>query len=175
VINPLFAPAHLNLAVCRARVNDAAGVAREVRLADALNVGNVFGLSAAITQLRRDHGLAAADDTLVPLEIGQYVSLEPLTVEDERLAALMTAMSKYAVEQEDRGKILNNLAVHFAESRKTETALEYFRSALGAIKFAGAQRQSLAAQVFSHMEHACQKSGFPEADEYAFMRDSVTR
>lgn len=173
VINPLFAPAHLNLAVCRAHAGDAEGAVREVRLADALNVGNVFGLAAAITQLRREQSLPDRDEEVVPLDFDRYVSPEPLTEEDQRLAALMTAMSKYAVAQEDRGKILNNVAVHFADRGKTETALEHFRAALGAIKFAGAQRFSLAEQVFSHMENACRKSGFPEADEYAFMRESV--
>lgn len=174
VVNPLFAPAHLNLAVCRARADDSEGATREVRLADTLNVGNVFGLAAAITQFREEHSLPGMEDVVVPLDVDCYVSTEPLTVEDQRLAALMTAMSKYAVEQEDRGKILNNVAVHFADCGKTETALEHFRAALGAIKFAGAQRFSLAEQVFSHMESACRKSGFPEADEYAFMRESVT-
>jgi tetratricopeptide (TPR) repeat protein len=173
VVNPLFAPAHLNLAVCRAHANDTEGATREVRLADALNVGNVFGLAAAITQFRREHSLPEHDEVIVPLDVDRYVSPEELTEEDQRLAALMTAMSKYAVEQEDRGKILNNVAVHFADSGKTETALEHFRAALGAIKLAGAQRFTLAEQVFSHMENACRKSGFPEADEYAFMRESV--
>lgn len=173
VVNPLFAPAHLNLAVCRAHAGDAAGAVREVRLADALNVGNVFGIAAAITQVRREQSLPDRDEEVVPLDFDRYVSPEPLTEEDQRLAALMTAMSKYAVAQEDRGKILNNVAVHFADCGKTETALEHFRAALGAIKLAGAQRFSLAEQVFSHMENACRKSGFPEADEYAFMRESV--
>ncbi len=173
VVNPLFAPAHLNLAVCRAHANDTEGAAREVRLADTLNVGNVFGIAAAITQLRREQSLPERDEEIVPLEFDRYVSPEPLTEEDRRLAALLTAMSKYAVAQEDRGKILNNVAVHFSDLGKTETALEHFRAALGAIRFAGAQRFSLAEQVFSHMENACRKSGFPEADEYAFMRESV--
>jgi tetratricopeptide (TPR) repeat protein len=173
VVNPLFAPAHLNLAICRAHTNDTEGASREVRLADALNVGNVFGLAAAITQFRREHSLPERDEIVVPLDIDRYVSPEPLTEDDQRLAALMTAMSKYAVAQEDRGKILNNVAVHFADCGKTETALEHFRAALGALKLAGAQRFSLAAQVFSHMENTCRKSGFPEADEYAFMRESV--
>lgn len=174
VVNPLFAPAHLNLAVCRARAGDSEGAAREVRLADALNVGNVFGIAAAVTQFRREQSLPDRDEEIVPLDFDRYVSPEPLTVEDQHLAALLTAMSKYAVDQENRGKILNNVAVHFADLGKTETALEHFRAALGAIKFAGAQRFSLAEQVFSHMEDACRKSGFPEADEYAFMRQSVT-
>lgn len=173
VINPLFAPAHLNLAVCRVRAKDVTSATHELRLAETLNVGNVFGLANALTQFAREHSISPNATASIALDVQQYVSPDPLTDEDQRLAALMTAMSKYAVEQEQRGKILNNLAVHFSDVGKTETALEHFRAALNAIKFAGAQRFSLAEQVFSHMESTCRKSGFPEADEYAFMRESV--
>ena len=158
------------------RSDNAAGI-RELHLADALNVGNVFGLTGAITKLRRQHeaseAIVEAIVEPIPLDVSRYVSPEPLTVEDERLAALMTALAKYAVREEDRGKILNNLAVHFSDTGKAETALEHFRSALAALKLAGPDRFALAEQVLSHMEDACRKSNFPEADEYAFMRKSV--
>ena len=173
LVNPFFGPAHLNLAVCLFRRNDAEAGIRELRLADALNVGNVFGLSRAITDLRRQHVPPDAAFEPIPLDVEQYVSSELLTVEDKRLIALMTAMAKYAVREEDRGKILNNLAVHFSETGKAETALEHFRSALAALKLAGPDRFALAEKVLSHMENACRRSDFPEAEEYAFMRKSV--
>jgi len=173
VVNPLFAPAHLNLAFCLAKRGDDTTAARELQLADSLNVGNVFGLSAAISRFRREAALPESASEPLALDVDQYISPEPLSVEDERLAALLTAMSKYAVRAEDRGKILNNLAVHFAETNRAETALEHFRSALGAFKLAGPERFALAERVFSHMERACRQSGLSEADEYAFMRKSV--
>jgi tetratricopeptide (TPR) repeat protein len=173
VVNPFFAPAHLNLAVCLFKRNEVEAGIRELRLAEALNVGNVFGFAAAITRLRRQYIPPDAALEAIPLDVAQYVSSELLTVEDERLTALMTAMAKYAVREEDRGKILNNLAVHFSETGKAETALEHFRSALAALKLAGPDRFALAEKVLSHMESACRRSNFPEAEEYAFMRKSV--
>jgi tetratricopeptide (TPR) repeat protein len=175
-VNPFFGPAHLNLAVCLFKRNAAEAGIRELRLADALNVGNVFGLSGAITKLRRQHDSPESPEDIleaIPLHVARYVSPEPLTLEDERLTALMTALAKYAVREEDRGKILNNLAIHFSETGKAETALEHFRSALAALKLAGPERFALAEKVLSHMETACRKSNFPEAEEYAFMRKSV--
>lgn len=173
VVNPLYAPAHLNLAVCLFKTSDTTNAARELQLADALNVGNVFGLAGGVNELRRQHGIAGDPSEAIALDVSQYVSAEPLSAEDERLTALMTAMSKYAVREEDRGKILNNLAVHFSDTGKTETALEHFRSALRALKFAGPERFKIAERVLSHMETVCRDSGFPEAEEYAFMRKSV--
>lgn len=172
VVNPLFAPAHLNLSVCLFNRGDQANAVRELRLAETLNVGNVFGLAGAVTRLRQSHNIADADEA-IELNVGRYVSRDTLTEEDRRLTALMTAMSKYAVREEDRGKILNNLAVHFSDTGKVETALEHFRLALGEIKLAGPDRFALAEKVLSHMESACREAGFPEAEEYAFMRKSV--
>ena len=172
-VNPFFAPAHLNLAVCFLRRGDLASGERELKLAEACDVGNVFGLLPSIIRLRREHDVPAHDGAPVPLHLDGYLSAEQLTVEDERLSALMTALSKYAVQEKERGKILNNLAVHFAASGKTETALEYYREALEVFKISGTERFAFAEKVLSHMERACRESGFPEADEYAFMRESV--
>ncbi len=172
-VNPAFAPAHLNLAHCLARRQDQEGAARELRLAQAFNIGNVFGLNAGVVALRRQLDLPLEEREPVAFLADLYIASEPLTVEDERLTALMLALSKYAVRDEDRGKVLNNLAVHFADSDKPETALEYFRTSLAALKNAGPERFALARQVLSHMDAACRRAGFEEADEYRHMQQAV--
>jgi tetratricopeptide (TPR) repeat protein len=172
-VNPAFAPAHLNLAQCLLKRQDREGAIRELRLAEAFNVGNVFGLNAPVVAMRRELGLALDDRQPAAIRGDLYIAAEPLTEEDERMVAIMEALSKYAVREEDRGKVLNNLAVHFADSDKTETGLEYFRRALAAFKDAGPERFALAKKVLSHMEAACRKAGFEEADEYRRMQDAV--
>ncbi|NJN82417.1 MAG: hypothetical protein HC802_09175 [Caldilineaceae bacterium] len=101
------------------------------------------------------------------------VAAAPLSIEDERIASIMQAMSKYAVRAEERGKLLNNLAVHFAESGRTELALEHYRDALAVLKTAGPQRFELARQVLGHMSAVCRTAGFAEADEYTAMQQYV--
>jgi hypothetical protein len=173
-VNPMFSPAHLNLAYCLLRRKARAEAAREVELADVYNVGNVFGLSAAIADLRRQLNLPAGVPVESELTVRSYVHNETLSEEDKRLTALMLGMSKYAVKETERGKILNNLAVHFAETGRTELALDHFRGALAVIKQAGPERFALARQVLTHMADACRKAGFAEAEEYQKMRDLVT-
>jgi hypothetical protein len=63
--------------------------------------------------------------------------------------------------------------VHFAESGRTELALDHFRAALGVMKSAGPERFNLAQQVLSHMSQACRAARFEEADEYERMRTLV--
>jgi tetratricopeptide (TPR) repeat protein len=172
-VNPAFAPAHLNLAHCLLRRQDREGAIRELRLAEAFNVSNVFGLNAPIIALRRQLELRLDDRQPVAIRAELYIAAEPLATEDERMIALMEALSKYAVREEDRGKVLNNLAVHFSDSDKPETALEFFRKSLAALKDAGPERFALAKKVLSHMEAACRKAGFEEADEYNRMQAAV--
>jgi Tfp pilus assembly protein PilF len=172
-VNAAFSPAHLNLAVCLMRAGNKAGAATELQLAEVYNVGNVFGLATAIAALRREWQLDLPSGQEVPLVAAAYVSLEPTTPPDERLESLLSAMSKYATHEEERAKIRNNLAVHFADSGRPQLALEHFRGALAALKSAGPDRFALARRVFSHMQSLCRKSGFPEANEYALMQDQV--
>ena len=173
-LNAAFSPAHLNLAWCLARRKAKSEAIREVELADAFNVGNVFGLSAAIASMRRDLQLPVGLPVESQLTLASYIHNESLSEEDRRLTALMLGMSKYAVKDEDRGKILNNLAVHFADTGRTELALDHFRGALAVIKQAGPERFALARQVLTHMADACRKADFAEAEEYQRMRDLVT-
>ncbi len=173
-VNPLFSPAHLNLAMLLLRRGATEEARRELELADATNVGNCFGLSPGIAELRRRMNLPLAQPATTELSLPSYVTQESLTEEDRRITALMQGLSKYAVEDAQRGKILNNLAVHFAESGRTELALDHFRGALGVLKSAGPERFKLAQQVLSHMSEACRKANFEEADEYDRMRNLVT-
>jgi tetratricopeptide (TPR) repeat protein len=172
-VNPTFSPAHLNLAKCWTRAGRQTEAMREVQLAEAFNIGNVYGLAAAIVQLRRELGMPLEQREPIEFSAGVYISLEPMSVGDQRLTSLLQAVSKYAVREEERGKILNNLAVHFADSNRPELALEHFRDALDALKFAGPERFDLARLVFSHMHSVCLKSDFAEAGEYARMKESV--
>jgi len=172
-VNPMFSPAHLNLAHClmqRAQLEDAI---REVQLADAFNVGNVFGIAAGISSFRQQINLPHNRPEVIEFDTAVYVSTEPTSVEDGRIVALMQGVSKYAVRAEERGKILNNLAVHFADTERPELALEYFRGALDVLKTAGPDRFALARQVLSHMEATCQEAGFAEAEEYETMQALV--
>ena len=90
------------------------------------------------------------------------------------MTALVEGISKYAVEEAERGKILNNLAVHFADRGRPELALHHFREALAVFKLAGPERFELATRVFSNMSHVCRKAGFEEADEYDQMQHLVS-
>jgi tetratricopeptide (TPR) repeat protein len=170
-VNPFFAPAHLNLAALHLKRGSSEEARAELDLADATNVGNCFGLSPGIADLRRKlaHTASAAE---VPL--ANYQSQESLAEEDKRITALMQGLSKYAVEDAERGKILNNLAVHFAESGRYDLALDHYRSALGVLKLAGPERFNLAKQVLANMGDACRKAKYDEADEYDRMRTLVS-
>ncbi len=52
-VNPAFSPAHLNLAECLLRRSADGEAAREIALAEAFNVGNVFGLAGAVAEFRQ--------------------------------------------------------------------------------------------------------------------------
>ena len=97
-----------------------------------------------------------------------------MTEEDRRLTALLEAMSKYAVRAEERGKILNNIGAHFADSGRPELALFYFRRSLDVIRTAGPERYRLARQVMTHMSNACGKAGLEEGAEYTQMKSLVS-
>ena len=173
-VNPAFAPAHLNLAECLARRQAYGEAQREVDLAEALNVGNVFGLAAAINQVRRQANLPATASAPIDCAALNYISAEPLTDDDRRVAALLCGISKYAVSDGERAKILNNLAVHFADTGRPERALFHFREALAAARDAGPERFALARRIFATMSEVCRKAGFAEADEYRRMQSMVT-
>jgi hypothetical protein len=174
VVNPTFSPAHLNLAECLLRTSAEAEAAREIALADAFNVGNVFGLAGAVAEFRRG---VTASKLAGPLDAAafSYVTTETLTEEDRRLTALLEGVSKYAVRDEERGKILNNLAVHFADTGRPELALYHFHHALAALREADpGVRYDVARQVLVSMSEVCRKAGFGEAEEYRQMSVSLT-
>jgi tetratricopeptide (TPR) repeat protein len=173
-VNPAFAPAHLNLAECLARRKAASEAQREVELADALNVGNVFGLAAAINQVRRQLEMPAVASAPIDCAALSYVDAEPLGDDDRRLAALLHGISKYAASDGERAKILNNLAIHYADTGRPERALFHFREALAAARDAGPERFALARRIFANMGEVCRKAGFAEADEYRRMQNMVT-
>jgi tetratricopeptide (TPR) repeat protein len=173
-VNPTYGPAHLNLAWCAHQRGAAEEAARELRLAEEFNVGNVFGLAGAIADLKRELKLPSGDRTSVAFASAGYVSSTPLSEEDVRLTALMTALADYAVEPADRGKVLNNLAVHFAQSGRTEQALEHFRQALSEMRLAGPRRFALSRQVLGHMGAACRRASYDEAEEYERMHQLVS-
>lgn len=173
-VNPTFSPAHLNLAECLLRRKDRDQAVREVLLADAFNVGNVYGLSAAIHQYRRKLGISAEQRDPVDAAALSYVSTESISEQDRRLVAVLEGVSKYAVRTEDRAKILNNLAVHFSESGRPELALYWFREALGMAKMAGPERFRLATRILGNMGDTCRGAGFAEADFYQRMQHMVT-
>jgi tetratricopeptide (TPR) repeat protein len=175
-VNPLFSPAHLNLAYCLARRNERDEAVRELYLAHAFNPGNVFGIHAGLIQLGRELGVTAEqleDPPWVEYRADIYIVAEPISEEDRRLTAILTAAARYAVREEDRGKVMNNLAVHFADSGRPELALNYFRSALEAFKLAGSDRFELARHVLAQMAATCRRAGYVEAEEYAQMQHAV--
>ena len=98
----MFSPAHLNLAECYLQKNKKLEAAAEIELADAFNVGDVFGVSAAVAAARRRLGTSV--DKSDPVDVAQrsYISTEPLAEEDRRLIALLEGISKYAVGDAER-------------------------------------------------------------------------
>jgi tetratricopeptide (TPR) repeat protein/DNA-directed RNA polymerase subunit RPC12/RpoP len=173
-VNPTFSPAHLNLAECLLRRNDREQAIREVLLAEAFNVGDVYGLSAALNQYRRKLGIGTDAREPADAAATSYVSTEPMSQQDHRLVAVLEGASKYAVRPEDRAKILNNLAIHFADSKRPELALYYFREALGTAKIAGPERFTLAMRILANMADTCRDAGFAEANSYQRMQQMVT-
>lgn len=174
-INPMFSPAHLNLAECLLQEGAREEAAREVELADVFNVGDVFGLSDAISAMRRKLGMPLESYEVVDVSGLSYLTREKQTEEDLRMVALLEGISKYAVRDEERAKVLNNLAVHFADSDRPELALHYFHNALEVTLRAGEGRHQLARQVFSHMRAVCRKAGFDEESEYRQLETMVAR
>lgn len=172
-VNMAYSPAHLNLAVCFLQRKDREAAEREWRLAEAFNLQNVFGLATAIHQLGMQHGFRplAGEESL---ELGSYQSPEPMSVEDERIVAIMQGLGRYAVRAEDRGKIQSNLGLHFAETGRCELAMGYFREALESLRAAGPERFALASHVLTLMEQTCRRHRFDEAEEYASMKKAVT-
>lgn len=174
LVNPAFSPAHLNLAQCLMRRSDRIAAAQECVLAEAFNVGNVFGLKSALTEMRRQLGRITAEPQPLEMNLESYLSRETIEEEDRRLVAILQAASKYAVGDDQRGKILNNVGVHFAESGRPELALFHFRSALGCVRTAGSERFQLARTILGNMRDVCRKAQFTEADEYERMQNLVT-
>ncbi|MCR4413976.1 MAG: tetratricopeptide repeat protein [Thermoguttaceae bacterium] len=174
-INPAFVPAHLNLAECLLRRKARDEAVREVLLAESFNVENVFGLAGAIAATRQR--LAMPPDAGGPIDLSavSYVAGETPTEEDRRMTAILEGLSKYAVRDEDRAKILNNLAIHFAESGRPELALHHFHQSLAVVRQAGEGRFELARKVFGNIKTVCRKAGFAEADEYEQMETLVLR
>lgn len=172
-VNPTFSPAHLNLAHCLVELGRPEEAAREWTLAAAFNVGNVFGLEAAIHAFRERLGDTPTPPLPLAFSARVYVSPEPRSVEDERIASILQAISKYAVKDEERAKLRNNLAVHFSESGRPQLALEHFRGALAALKTAGPERFEIATKILGHMSDTCRYAGYEEADEYAAMQQFV--
>lgn len=174
-INPLFPPAHLNLAECLVRRSAHAEAGREIVLAEAFNVGDVFGLAGSIGELRRR--LADPRGPALPIDAASlsYGPAEPIREEDRRMVAVLEGASQYAVREEERAKILGNLAVHFAESGRPELALAHFRNALACLRGADPEpRYRLARQMLGQMSDVCRKASFGEADEYRQMSVSLT-
>jgi tetratricopeptide (TPR) repeat protein/phage FluMu protein Com len=172
-VNPMFVPAHLNLAECLLHRGARDLAAREVELAEAFNVEDAFGLAGAVSELRRKLKLSGEASGPIDAAGLSYVGTASLSEEDQRLTALMEGISKYAVRDGERVKVLNNLAVHFADSGRPELALHYFRNALAALKGAGPERFTLARQIFGHMTKVCRKANFAEAETYQLMQNMV--
>jgi tetratricopeptide (TPR) repeat protein len=174
-INPTFSPAHLNLSHGFLDRKNQPEAIRELNLADAFNVGNVYGLTHDINQMRVRLELPLATPASVDASPRNYVSgRETLSEEDRRMSALLRGLSKYATQEEERAKILNNLAVHFADRSKPETSLSCFREALATLKRGGAERYKLAREMLSRMSRICDAAGFAEAEQYRAMATLVS-
>jgi Tfp pilus assembly protein PilF len=168
-VDPCFAPAHLNLAECYIRRGDRQGAIARIDLAEAFNVGNVFGITSAITRLRKELQLPPDQSSSAELTLISYETTENITEEDRRVVGVLRALAKYAVQEEERCKILNNIGAHFADCGKPQTALAYFHNALAVARVSGPDRFQLAHQILSHMRNTCRKAGFAEAADYDTM------
>ncbi len=177
-VNPTFAPAHLNLAHCLLSDGDIEGARREVALADAFNIGNVYGIAHAISTMKQatePQGEDVQPGAVTRIVAAEYFSKQQLSAEDERIEAMLLSLSKYAVRDSERGKIINNLAAHLADRGNTDAALHYYRAALETLKKATAERLEIARKVLQNMAAACTRAGYEEAAEYQQMRRMVTQ
>ncbi len=118
-VNPCFAPAHLNLAECFLHRGARDRAAQEIDLAEAFNVENVFGLAGAISRMRVDLKQPPFRSSLEPLTLPNYETSETISDQDRRIIGVLRSLAKYAVADEERCKILNNIGVHFADAGKT--------------------------------------------------------
>jgi tetratricopeptide (TPR) repeat protein len=173
-INPCFAPAHLNLAECLVRRGARDRASAEIDLAEVFNVANVFGITSAISQMRLDMQQSPARPSHEDVAVPNYQTSETISDQDKRVVGVLRALAKYAVDDGDRSKILNNIGAHFADIDKPEAALTYYRSALAVARGAGEDRLSLARQILSHMHDTCSKAGFDEAADYKMMMTLVS-
>ena len=168
-VNPCFGPAHLNLAECFIHRGFRDRAIAEIDLAEVFNVGNVFGITSAISRLRKDLQLPPDRSSAAELTLPNYEMTEAISDEDRRIAGVLRALAKYAVRDEERCKIVNNIGAHFADAGKPRTALAYFRNALAVARVADEDRFELARKIFSHMLSTCRRAGFEEADDYEAM------
>ena len=173
-VNPTFSPAHLNLAECLLQRKKPEQAAEEINAADLFNVGNVYGLQEAINVARKKQKMPMGKLDPVNITEFSYVTTETITQQDRQMAALMEEISKYVVKPGERGKIINNLAIHFADTDRPELALHHFRQALAVVKVAGTDRFAIARQIFVNMSGVCKEAGFAEADEYQRMQSMVS-
>ena len=176
-INPTFSPSHLNLAWIHFNQKQYESAKREVRLAAAFNVGNVFGLKKEIVDLEqeinqklkdlsKDEEIAAS---MVAFSSSAYLPREFLSEQDKSMRALMEAVSKYAILEEERAKILANLAIHFSDEGKNGWALHSFRNAMRVLRMGGQEKYPLAKKIMIQMIKCCKGEYANERAEYVQM------
>ena len=85
------------------------------------------------------------------------------------MKALMEAVSKYAVLEEERAKILANLAIHFSDEGKDGWALHSFRNAMRVLRMGGQEKYPLAKKIMIQMIKCCKDEYANERVEYVQM------
>ncbi|HEV3005533.1 MAG TPA: tetratricopeptide repeat protein [Pirellulales bacterium] len=127
-ISPAYAPAHLNLAHCLLRRQDREEATREVRLADAFNVGDAFGLNAAIVELKRRLDIPLDDRESPELNIRENAGeIDPTERVLEGFRATLAELMPAAPDRlDDARQVLTQMVVVCREAGYEE-ADEYQR------------------------------------------------
>jgi hypothetical protein len=129
-VSPAFTPAHLNLAHCLLLRQSQDEAAHEVRLADAFNVGDVFGLNRQIVELKRRLGIPLDDRQAIELDLSKN-ALEDDPIE-RAVEELRATLAELMLTTPNRVDTIRHLFAQMAEVCREagyEEADEYERMA----------------------------------------------
>ncbi len=153
-LNPAYAPSHLNLAFCLLEASDKRAGLRELLLAKAFNLSDVFGIEELIGQLASKHGLTLTGATATLLATNYIYGAQPkLTELDRRFIRFYTGVGRYIPRPDERAKALSNLGLYFQRKNKPQLAHNYFGQALSTLSSAGqnAKTFKIAAVIFTNI------------------------
>lgn len=133
LLEPSFAPSHLNLSFAYLE-RDEIGLAKtELQLARHFNHHDAYGLWSFITELNKEKDLLDTSSPLEHWDLEQYRWKEPstdLTSEQQYVIRGLKTMQQYITQESQRIRMVNNIGAYLlSESNPTE-AYSYLHPAL---------------------------------------------